>query len=154
MKLKVVFEPSEEGGYTVYVPSLPGCISEGNSKEEALINIKEAIELYLEPLENDLMTTPNSQIMEVAILSKVPNIGYEKVINALQRDDWMVIRSEGKPYSTAKTDRGRNFKSYGSGTHSDKAFYSITYFKTSTFDSRGIFRFIIKLPKLLAIELC
>ena len=36
MKLKVVLEPSEEGGFTVYVPSLPGCISEGDTKEEAL----------------------------------------------------------------------------------------------------------------------
>ena len=40
MKLKIVLESSEEGGFTVYVPSLPGCISEGNSKEEALTNIK------------------------------------------------------------------------------------------------------------------
>ena len=48
MKLKIVFETSDEGGYTVYVPSLPGCISEGQTKKEALANIKEAIELYLE----------------------------------------------------------------------------------------------------------
>lgn len=48
MKLKVVLEPSEEGGFTVYVPSLPGCISEGDNLEEALANIREAIELYLE----------------------------------------------------------------------------------------------------------
>lgn len=54
MKLKIVFEISTEGGYTVYVPSLPGCISEGDTKEEALFNIKEAIELYLEPIEDDL----------------------------------------------------------------------------------------------------
>ena len=50
MNLKVVLEECEEGGYTIYVPSLPGCISEGNTKEEALNNIKEAIELYLEPI--------------------------------------------------------------------------------------------------------
>ena len=49
MKLKVVLEPSEDGGYTIYAPSLPGCISEGDTKEEALANIREAIELYLEP---------------------------------------------------------------------------------------------------------
>jgi predicted RNase H-like HicB family nuclease len=48
--IEVILEPSDEGGYTVYVPSLPGCISEGNTKEEALANIKEAIELYLEPI--------------------------------------------------------------------------------------------------------
>lgn len=51
MKVKVVLEPSDEGGYTVYVPSLPGCISEGDTLEEALENIREAIELYLEPVE-------------------------------------------------------------------------------------------------------
>jgi len=39
MRLKVVLEASEEGGYTVYVPSLPGCISEGETVEEALKNI-------------------------------------------------------------------------------------------------------------------
>lgn len=53
MRLTVVFEPSEDGGYTVFVPSLPGCISEGRTKEEAITNIKEAIELYLEPIEDD-----------------------------------------------------------------------------------------------------
>ena len=50
MQFKVILEPSDEGGYTVYAPSLPGCISEGESVEEALENIKEAIELYLELL--------------------------------------------------------------------------------------------------------
>ena len=49
MTFKVVLEPSEEGGYTVYVPALPGCVSEGDTIEEALQNIREAIELYLEP---------------------------------------------------------------------------------------------------------
>lgn len=53
MRLKVILEPSEEGGYTAYVPSRPGCISEGDTKEEALANIKEAIELYLEPVKDD-----------------------------------------------------------------------------------------------------
>lgn len=50
MRIKVALEPSEEGGFTVYVPSLPGCISEGDTEAEALVNIKEAIELYLEPV--------------------------------------------------------------------------------------------------------
>lgn len=46
MEIKVVLEPQEEGGFTVYVPSLPGCISQGETKEEAIGNIKEAIRLY------------------------------------------------------------------------------------------------------------
>ena len=53
MKLKVALEPSEDGGYTVYVPSLPGCISEGDTRVEALANIREAIELYLESTDDD-----------------------------------------------------------------------------------------------------
>jgi len=67
MKLKVVLEPSDERGYTVYVPSLPGCISEGDTKEEALVNIREAIELYLEPVDDDIILPPETEIMEIAV---------------------------------------------------------------------------------------
>lgn len=63
MKIKVVLEPSNEGGYTVYVPSLPGCISEGETREEALHNIKEAIELYLESVEDDYTPSPDTEII-------------------------------------------------------------------------------------------
>lgn len=67
MKIKIILEPSEEGGYTAIVPSLPGCISEGNSKEEALKNIKEAVELYLEAVEDDEIFPANSEIIELAV---------------------------------------------------------------------------------------
>ena len=50
MRIKVILEPSEEVGYTVFVPSLPGCISESDTRENALKNIREATELYLEPV--------------------------------------------------------------------------------------------------------
>jgi predicted RNase H-like HicB family nuclease len=50
MSYKVILEAQEEGGSTVYVPLLPGCVSPGETKEEALANIKEAIEVYLESL--------------------------------------------------------------------------------------------------------
>jgi predicted RNase H-like HicB family nuclease len=65
MKLNVVLEPSEEGGFTVYVPSLPGCISEGETIEEAMKNIKEAIELYLEPIDDDRLEGALVQELEV-----------------------------------------------------------------------------------------
>jgi predicted RNase H-like HicB family nuclease len=48
MKFKVILEEAEEGGYVFYVPSLPGCVSQSESKEEAVENIKEAIEVYLD----------------------------------------------------------------------------------------------------------
>jgi predicted RNase H-like HicB family nuclease len=44
MKLKVILEPGDEGGFTVYVPSLPGCISEGDTVEEARLNIRAGID--------------------------------------------------------------------------------------------------------------
>lgn len=67
MKLKIILEPSDEGGYTVFVPALPGCISEGDTKEEALKNIREAIELYLEPVEDDKSFSPDTEEIEISI---------------------------------------------------------------------------------------
>jgi predicted RNase H-like HicB family nuclease len=48
LSYKVILEPAEEGGYTVYAPSLHGCISEGDTYEEALKNIREAIEGWID----------------------------------------------------------------------------------------------------------
>ncbi|MCK4270870.1 MAG: type II toxin-antitoxin system HicB family antitoxin [Euryarchaeota archaeon] len=67
MKLRVILEPSEEGGYTVFVPGLPGCISEGDTREEALHNIREAIDLYLEPIEDDEIFSETAEQIEIAV---------------------------------------------------------------------------------------
>ncbi len=67
MEIKCYLEPSEDGGYTVLVPSLPGCISEGDTKEEALKNIREAIKLYLEPVEDDILTVAHAEEVALAI---------------------------------------------------------------------------------------
>jgi predicted RNase H-like HicB family nuclease len=67
VKFRIVLEPSDEGGYTVYVPSLPGCISEGETVEEAVANIREAIELYLEPLEDDGVFDHHALVREVEL---------------------------------------------------------------------------------------
>ena len=67
MDIEVVLEACEEGGYTVYVPSLPGCISEGETRGEALANIREAIELYLEPVEDDYVLQGDSEVLELAL---------------------------------------------------------------------------------------
>ena len=67
MRFKVVLEPSDEGGFTAYVPSLPGCISEGDTVEDALANIQEAIELYLEPVEDDWVLEGRSVVREVEL---------------------------------------------------------------------------------------
>ena len=67
MQIRIVLEPSDDGGYTVMVPSLPGCISEGNSRAEAIKNIKEAITIHLEPMENGLVYNPKAEILEIAV---------------------------------------------------------------------------------------
>jgi len=67
MKYRVVLEPQEEGGYTEYVPSLPGCVSQGETNEEALANIKEAIEVYLESLRERRIPLPKVEEHEVAV---------------------------------------------------------------------------------------
>ena len=50
VKRQVILHPAEEGGYWVEVPSLPGCFSQGETREEALENVKEAIALYIQDL--------------------------------------------------------------------------------------------------------
>jgi predicted RNase H-like HicB family nuclease len=67
MKLRILLEPSDEGGYTAIVPSLPGCVSEGNSREEALVNVQEAIQLYLEPVEDDLNFNPQAELLDITL---------------------------------------------------------------------------------------
>lgn len=49
-KYTVLLEKNEDGGYTVTVPSLPGCITEGDTWDEAIINVKEAIQGYIDTL--------------------------------------------------------------------------------------------------------
>ena len=66
MKFRVVIERGEDVYYVVTVPSLPGCISQGKTKEEALKNIKEAIELYLEVLQEKELKKLEKVEVEVA----------------------------------------------------------------------------------------
>jgi predicted RNase H-like HicB family nuclease len=58
---QVVIYPGEDGYWVVECPSLPGCISQGKTKEEAIINIKEAIDLYIEVLKEDKIPVPQEQ---------------------------------------------------------------------------------------------
>jgi predicted RNase H-like HicB family nuclease len=58
---QVVIYPGEDGYWVVECPSLPGCISQGETKEEAIINIKEAINLYIEVLKEDKISVPQEQ---------------------------------------------------------------------------------------------
>jgi len=66
MKLHVVIEQDEAGYYVAEVPALPGCLSQGKTYEEAISNIKEAIEGWLEVMESKRSYDP-SHLIEVAI---------------------------------------------------------------------------------------
>lgn len=51
MKYRVLVEPDEDGVFVATVPSLPGCLADGPTRQQALANVREAIALYLESLD-------------------------------------------------------------------------------------------------------
>jgi len=68
LKYRVLIQPDEDGYFVAEVPSLPGCVSQGKSRTEALQNIKEAISLYLESLQahGDAVPPPiQEEIVEI-----------------------------------------------------------------------------------------
>lgn len=67
MIIKVVIEPGEDGQFSIHCPSLKSCWSQGRTREEALVNIREAIELYLEPVPSDVETSTDREIVELSV---------------------------------------------------------------------------------------
>ncbi len=67
MTVKVVIEHGEDGFYVAHCPTLKSCWSQGVTKEDALRNIKEAIELYLEPSAAQLIVDANHEVFELAL---------------------------------------------------------------------------------------
>ena len=58
---QVLIYSGEDGFWIAECPSLPGCISQGATKEEAIVNIREAIDLYIEVLEDDGLAVPQEK---------------------------------------------------------------------------------------------
>lgn len=72
IQFKVLLEKDEDGFFTATVPSLPGCISQGRTKEEAKENIKEAIELHLKSLaEEGIPLRPENGLTEAFVAVNV-----------------------------------------------------------------------------------
>ena len=67
MKIKVLVHPAEEGGFWAEVPTMPGCVSEGDTFEETLANIREAATGWLEVAEERAQKTPGTQYAEVEL---------------------------------------------------------------------------------------
>ena len=70
MKYRITIEQDEDGVFVAECPTLPGCISQGNSREEALVNIQDAIKGYLESLKKHDEPIPPSieeEVVEVSL---------------------------------------------------------------------------------------
>ena len=65
MKLKVLVHPAEEGGYWAEIPALPGCVSEGDTLDEVLENIREAAEGWVEVAADRTTSDPRAQVVVV-----------------------------------------------------------------------------------------
>jgi predicted RNase H-like HicB family nuclease len=67
MKLKVILHAAEEGGYWAEVPALPGCVSEGETRDEAIANVKEAAQGWLEVAAERAAGDPQAQLVEIEL---------------------------------------------------------------------------------------
>jgi len=64
---QVILYPGEDGYWVAECPSLPGCVSQGKTKEEAIVHIKEAIQGYIEALEEDSLPIPSERFEAIVV---------------------------------------------------------------------------------------
>ena len=67
MKLKVIVHEAEEGGYWAEVPAIPGCVTQGETFDELLANLYEAVEGCLSVDLEDVPITPKDKVLEIAV---------------------------------------------------------------------------------------
>jgi predicted RNase H-like HicB family nuclease len=67
MNVKIVVHTAEEGGFWAEVPALPGCVSQGETMDELLANVREAIEAWLAAGEPEEPPAPDTRLMELAV---------------------------------------------------------------------------------------
>jgi predicted RNase H-like HicB family nuclease len=67
MKMKVIIHDAEEGGYWAEVPPLPGCGTQGETIEELITNLYEAVEGYLEARQDSIPVARDASVLEIAI---------------------------------------------------------------------------------------
>ena len=100
MKYRVLLQPDEDGQFVAEVPALPGCISQGKSRDEALRNVKEAIALYLESLQahGDAVPPPHSggdRRGRERRLSVLPRISGREAVKAFAKLGYVFDRQRG-----------------------------------------------------------
>jgi len=67
MKIRAIIHPAEEGGYWAEVPALPGCVTEGDTMEEVVANLKDAIEGWLDVANSRNPIESTDQVVEIAV---------------------------------------------------------------------------------------
>ena len=67
MRIRAIIHPAAEGGYWAEVPALPGCITEGDTMEEVMANLKDAIEGWLDVANNCDVVESTDQVVEIAV---------------------------------------------------------------------------------------
>ncbi|MBD2000777.1 type II toxin-antitoxin system HicB family antitoxin [Leptolyngbya sp. FACHB-541] len=67
MKIKAIIHPAEEGGYWAEVPALPGCVTEGDTMDEVIANLKDAIEGWLDVANSRNAIESTDQVVEIAV---------------------------------------------------------------------------------------
>ena len=67
MKLKVIIDEAEEGGYWAEVPAIPGCATQGDTFEELLMNIYEAVEACLSVDIQDIKLNEKDKVLEIVV---------------------------------------------------------------------------------------
>jgi predicted RNase H-like HicB family nuclease len=70
IRYTVIIEKEEDGGYHAFCPALPGCHTQGDDLDDALVNIEEAIELYVESLVEDGETVPDEDVTPESLLCR------------------------------------------------------------------------------------
>ncbi len=67
MRIKIILESNDEGGFTAFVPTLPGCVAEGDTADDALASVRAAIAACLAPEDEDLLTGEGGEVREVVL---------------------------------------------------------------------------------------
>ncbi len=67
MKYRIIIEQDEDGVFVAECPSLPGCISQGKTRDEAVANIREAIQAYVAALEQDHLPVPEERFETLVV---------------------------------------------------------------------------------------
>jgi predicted RNase H-like HicB family nuclease/predicted RNA binding protein YcfA (HicA-like mRNA interferase family) len=108
LQFEVVLQPEEDGGFSVSVPALPGCHTQGETHDEALAMTKDAIEGYLEVLVEEGRPLPQPALIERVtrrrVSSRLPSVRPRQLIRVLDQKGWRPARSKGSHHHFTHPD--------------------------------------------------